>query len=375
MKLTIEKRSLLIMTQRVQGGLGDKNFSFIGLKSSTEGTLIMNGKDRALSVYCEEECKIEKKGVLFVTAKLFCDVVKEFPNCLIEIYSESSQLILRAKENFDCTIKLPTLEELQWQDESSFLDKFESVELESAKLSYLVEQVQFCINQDSPRVYGAVGYLHSTNDEKLRLVGTDGFRLSLCEVSHGLPGGFLDKGICVSKRGLNEITRMSNEGFDSIKLSLSNDQKVLAAEVPGYKIYILLSSVSFPKYQSVIPKEHPSVVSVDRSRLFGVMKRVLLAADKTRTLKIHMARQLMTISSRNVGNSEGCEKIRVDGTAEQVDNLAINGKFLSDVVSSTNSSMIDIRFNDDESPILVTPKAEPDSCRSLHVLVPIKESH
>lgn len=375
MKLTIEKKSLLLMTQRVQGRHGDKNFSFIGLKACSEGVLMMNGRDRVISVYCEERCLVDRKGLCFVKARLFSDVVKELPEAQIELCVTDSQLVLRANDKFDCTIKLPILDDTQWLDEKTFIGSATTVTPPSAKIAYLIEQVQFCINQESPRNYATVGYLHSKDSKTLCLVGTDGFRLSMCEIGYSLPTDFLKYGICISKRGLSEILRMSSEGCEVISLLLSDDRKTISAQIEGYRIYVQLSSVNFPKYQSVIPKNGEQEVSLDRSLLQRVMKRVLLAADKNRTLKLNMAEQMLTLSSQNFGNSEGKEKIFVEGAAESSANLSINGKYLSDVVSSTNSGKINIKFRDDENPILVTPVTEPSDCRSQHVLVPIKESH
>ena len=65
----------------------------------------------------------------------------------------------------------------------------------------MIEQVQFCVAQDSPRNYGTVAFLHKPTKETCRLVGTDGFRLSYCEVQTPVPDSFLHNGVCLTKRG------------------------------------------------------------------------------------------------------------------------------------------------------------------------------
>ena len=168
---------------------------------------------------------------------------------------------------------------------------------------------------------------------------------------------------------------MSNEGFEFVRLSVSDDAKTIVASIEGYKLYILLSTLNFPNYQGVIPEYKPSALNIACQDLQGVIRRVLLASDKNRTLKMSLKKGLLTLSSRNVGNFEGYESIGLDDYDGPLGNLSINGKFLTDVISATTSESVNIRFNNDDSPVLVIPKYEPKECRSEHVLVPIKEGN
>ena len=117
----------------------------------------------------------------------------------------------------------------------------------------MIEQVQFCVAQDSPRNYGSVASYTSPTVRACRLVGTDGFRLSYCEVETAMPDGFLDNGVCLSKRALSELQRMCDEGFEKIRLSIADDETTLVAEVPDYQIFVRLSAVKYPNYMGVLP--------------------------------------------------------------------------------------------------------------------------
>lgn len=377
MQVVIEKQILSTMTNRIHGGLSDKNFSQLGLKTLGRDKLQLSFKDRVMTIYCEGASNNEKSGTVFVQAKLFSDMVRELPPGNIVISCEgSTHIVVTAGKKCEFVMRLPLIEDLQWHDEPETLSKTDTVQIPSSKLSYMIDQVQFCINQDSPRNYGTVGFLHRSAPTKLRLVGTDGFRLSYCEVEmEEIPlGNFLkESGICISKRGLSELWRMSNEGFETVTLSVSEDMKTLTAGVEGYKLYILLSTLNFPNYQGVIPDYKPSALNVGCQELQSVIRRVLLASDKNRTLKMSLKKGNLTLSSRNVGNFEGQETVDLDTYDGPLGTLSVNGKFLTDIISSTVSESVNIRFNNDDNPVLIIPVSEPSECHSQHVLVPIKE--
>lgn len=380
MQVIIEKQILSTMTARIHGGLSDKNFSQLGLKTLGKDTLQLSFKDRIMTILCSGVSSNKKEGCVFIQAKLFSEMVRELPPGKVILSSRGDshiEVVAGAQQEF--VMKLPQLENVQWEEKENTTSSQSVLSLPSQKLSYLIEQVQFCITQESPRNYGSVGFLHRPDKEKLRLVGTDGFRLSYCEVDlegDNAESTFLMKaGFCVSKRGLIELSRMSNEGFDTVQLSTSEDMKTLVAEVEGYKLFITLSNINFPNYQGVVPDHKASHLNIGTNELRAVIRRILLAADKNRTIKMNLKKEKMTLSSRNVGNFEGKESILMEGYDGPLGNLFVNGKFLSDIMSSTESKEVNIRFDNDDNPVLVVPLVEPKGCFSQHVLVPIKEGN
>ena len=373
MRLNISKSDLGVAISRVQGAIVERNLASIGLKAS-EGKLRITSADRVLAVYCCFDCDVKEEGVVFVPAKFFSDVVRELPQGDVELFRQGAWLIVQAGSGrSEFTMKIPVSEDLTWK-EAPKLSWSSVASIPAIKLAYMVDQVQFCIAQDSSRNYGAVGFLHKAEPDTLRLVGTDGFRLSYCDISFDMPEGFLDKGVCISKRSLGEVVRMCHEGFEQVSLSISSDESTLCAQVENYQIYVLLTAVKYPNYQGVLPGQQPANVTVSRPVLQSVAKRVLLAAGKTKALQLNFKEHALVLSSKNMGNAEGQELLNLEQYTGPNCHLAVNGKFLSDVFSTTNSDELNIKFKDEEDPVVVVPVSEPVGCKSKHVLVPIRES-
>lgn len=372
MKVKIDKSQLSMATGRSQGTLSERNLAHIGFQAS-EGQLQISASDRVIAIYSKLDCEVLEAGTVFVPAKLFSDVVRELPDGSVEIKAEESQVVVVAGEKREFMMRLPRVDERVWQAPPALEEAQEAV-IPTDKLAYMIEQVQFCVVPDSPRNYGSVAFLHRPRPECLRLVGTDGYRLSYAEVELEMPSEFLKNGVCLSKRALQELHRMSSEGFSEVLLAVSADQTTLEARVPGYHLFVRLSAVRYPNYYGVLPKAELSAVKVHRPYLQNVAKRVLLASDKTRALQLCFSDYSLTLRSRTIGSSEGQESIALADYCQGERELAINGKFLTDVFSTMSSDEVTINFGSDEDPVVLVPFTEPTSCHSMHVLVPIKES-
>jgi len=374
MKIKIAKSKLSNATARVQGAISDRSLAQIGIKAEN-GQAYFSATDRVLAVYCNFECVVDAGGIVFVPAKLFSDVVKELPDTDVELKLTGTQLIISAGKANEFVMKLPIMEESSWRD-VPVIKTENSAEISGKKLAYMIDQVQFCVAQDSPRNYGTVAYLHKPDGETCRMVGTDGFRLSYCEINVPMPDSFLGNGVCLSKRAIAEIQRMCSEQFEKVSIAISEDETTLVASVPDYQVFIRLSSVKYPNYMGVLPKKNSSSVLIARDHLQTVARRVLLAADKSRALQLCFSDSSLTLNSKTTGSSEGREIIPLSEYHGPKFDVAVNGKFLTDIFSTTNSDNLTLHFNQEnnEDPLMVVPRSEPSECRSKHVLVPIKQN-
>lgn len=375
MKIQIAKNLLSTATNRVQGAITERSLAQIGLNTSGDNQLQIAATDRVLAVYSRFECEVLQRGTVFVPARLFSDVVKELPDGPVRLELKGSSLVIIAGSGSEFTMKLPVIEDIVWRDAPQ-LDTDNVAELPAGRLNYMIDQVQFCVAHDSPRNYGTVGFLHKPNQETCRLVGTDGFRLSYCEIQVPMPDGFLDNGVCLSKRALSELQRMCSEGFEKIRLKVAPDDSTLVAEVSDYQVFMRLSKVKYPNYMGVLPTKKMAGVLVSRPHLQHVAKRVLLAADKSRALQLSFSESSLTLNSKTMGSSEGRETVLLEDYHGPRFDIAVNGKFLTDVFATTESDNLILHFNQEsnEDPVVIVPRTEPSECRSKHVLVPIKQN-
>lgn len=371
MHLTIKSADLAKITLRIQGALLEKSLSHISLKAANE-RLEVSAADRVVAIYTSSSASVTEEGVAFVPAKIFSDVVRELPKTNIALKAEGSFLLIRAQSASEFVMKVPLIDDLSWKEAASFEPSVESAKIPATKLSYLLEQVLFCVSKDSSRNYGTVGYFHKSGENNLRLVGSDGYRLSYCNIQQATPKDFLPKGVCLTKRSLGEILRLCAEEAEYIELSHSDT--TLKAAVDDYQVYMLLSAIKYPAYQSVLPKKMPKTACVSRLDFQSTARRILLAADKRRALQLKFTTEGLALRSKTQGVTEGRENIALKEYDGSNCKLAVHGKYLTDIFSNMVGSDVSISFNTEDQPVMFMPQEEPAGCQSRHILVPIREA-
>ncbi len=374
MKVQTSKAPLLSRIGKVQIASTERHQGGLGLKAEA-GTLKMAGTDQSIAVYCWHACEVIEEGTAVVPAKLFCDLVRELPDGPVLFTIKDNHMLVQAGEGYEFQMRLPLLADAEWNEAPKHDVGSNRAVLKATGLAYLLEQVYFCVGVDASRAYGNVGYLHRTKNGKLRVVGTDGYRLSFAEGVFDLPPGFLPSGISLSKKALAELLRLCQDGFEELELAISEDESTLSASVPGYELYIALSAVTYPKYEAILPLEEKQFsIGVTKPVLQTVSKRVMLAAGKSRALQLNLQSERLTLKAKSLGNIEGVEAIKLASYQGPPLSLSINGKYLSDIFTTMHSETCTINFIGKEDPIVLAPDLEPEGYRSLHVLVPIRES-
>jgi DNA polymerase III subunit beta len=370
-KVQINRNLLNLATSRAQGAMADRSQAQIGLCAEND-RLHVTSADQSIAIYTDMEAVVEGSGFVFLPAKLFSDIVRELPEGKVRLEVEQSLMVFRAGPKNEFLMKTPIIPNTQWRAQPT-LSYENSTVLPVAKLSYMIDQIDSCVAVDCPRNFGQVAYLHKVGTAKdtLRMVGTDSFRLSYCDIRMSMPDKFLKNPIALSKRSLGELSRFASEGFEHIKLSVSDDDSTLIAEVPNYMIFLRLSTIKYPNYQSVIPDMKNPGILVNRDHVQGVARRILLASDKGRVLQLSFSDSSLTLSSKNTAHSEGREKVHVDGYHGPKCDLIVSGKYLTDIFGATVSEKLAVQFKDNEDPMVLMPYGEPADCRTKHVLIPI----
>lgn len=372
MRIQTDKQSLHKGTSRLQGAITERSLAHIGIRSG-EQQLILTSADMVLSAFCHISCEVLNPGELFVPAKLFSEVVRELPEGVVHLEVDGAYLNVVAGPGDQFLMKIPLIQDQPWQDPPQ-MKISDSCHFSCVDLAYMIDQIQFCVLQDSPRNFGTVAYFHRVEKQNWRLVGSDGFRLSYCQAKQTeISEKFLDEGVCLTKRTLGELSKICREGHEKVKISISEDRYTLIAELPDYQVFVRLSAVKYPNYKSVIAQQGKYEVSIDRKTLLEGSRRIMLAADKSKSIRLKFAEGLLEIISRTLGGSEGREKISIQDFDGDV-SLSINGKYLMDVVSTSGSERLILKFSNEDSPMMILPVDEPSGCQSLHLFLPIKET-
>lgn len=371
MKIQTAKQLLSNAAAKIQACLLEKKLSQIAMKTD-DNRLILAAADWSISVYHHIECEVAEHGESFVPSSLFANVVKELPDGAVQLERHETGLAVTAGSSF--SFKLPLIKDIGWP-EPHVIDEQMKLEFDPSDFGYLLDQVLPSVRIDASRAYGTVGCFHKTGDGRLRLVGTDGCKLSYCEmvIDGELP--IPDK-ICLEKRGLNELAKVCSDNPEKVSIAVIKNNTLLAATTANRQIFIRVSEVNYPNYVEALPGEMRHKAVIDRQKLQGAMKRVLLATDNSHTLQVSFSNGELEVSASNDSSSESREVVAIDTSSlKEPVRLNVNGKYVLEFLASITSDNISACFQDTDHPIVVVPQTEIPNCKSRHVLVPIRESH
>ena len=128
----------------------------------------------------------------------------------------------------------------------------------------------------------------------------------------------------------------------------------------------------YPNYNSVIPKENPFQVTIDRMFLLNALKRVSVFSNQSSSLiKLHLEDNLLTVSAQDIDFSTSAEEripCEYDG-----DELSIGFKatYLIDILGNISSTDVILQLADPSRAGLILPLENQENEDLLMLLMPM----
>lgn len=128
----------------------------------------------------------------------------------------------------------------------------------------------------------------------------------------------------------------------------------------------------YPNYNSVIPKDNPYLVGVDKKSLLGALKRVIpFASDSSQLVRLDVEENKITIKSEDLEfSTKAVEAVACSYTGNKVA-IGFKGSALQAVLSNLNFDEITLCIGDPSRPCLVLPAEQPEGQDVLMLLMPM----
>jgi DNA polymerase III subunit beta len=246
--------------------------------------------------------------------------------------------------------------------------------VETEILKEMVEKTIFAVSTDEAR-YNLTGVFfvkkESDSQKEIRMVATDGYRLSLIDRSLGEEIKGLENGILLPKKGLIEMNKIleegGKEGVKNIGINLKGNNFILKRD-PVILIMRLLDA-EFPDYRQVIPNAPKRQITVKRSQIQDSLRRVsILSSEKTRGVKFHFNPDFLELSSYNPEFGEAKEELPVEYKGETLQ-VGFNSRFVMEVLNNLKSEEVVFEIEDNISPAIIRPADDP---RHTCVIMPMR---
>lgn len=353
MHLTVNKGAFLKELTLIQGVVERKNtipvLSNLLIESQDNGiTLKGTDLDVSITTFCQAEVK--EPGALCVQAKKLFEIIKLLPEAEIEISSNDAQQVLIVCER--AKFKMIGLAKDNFPVIASHTGPY--IPLPSSLLSTFINRTIFAITNEESR-YALSGTKFELSDSGVRMVATDGHRLSFIEkTGQFLQGEKID--LLIPRKTLSEVLKLCFESSGVVEFSKNDTHLFFKAD------HRLLSSRTlsgqFPNYELVLPKDKRTAVHFDNQRLSSAIKRVSLMADeKSHSVKFELMSGQTRISSQaaNLGESE--DILSVDYSGESF-SIGFNAQYLLDFFNVVSDGEVIFDVKDGNSQVQLRSSIE-----------------
>ena len=315
------------------------------LVNATKQGVTVTAFDLDIGIVSEHPAEVMKTGAVTLSARYVFDIVqnlpdaqltvKKLPNNYAEITSGAAhyKIVGMAPEEFP---RLP-------KEENATL-----VKVSGPTLLEMIRKTQFAISTDETRYILNGVFFEPRDGGKVRMVATDGHRLSLIERALG-ESFKLKGGVIIPRKGLLELKRLLDEAPEA-ECSLGFAENSAIFKKSGLSMVMRLIDGQFPEYQRVIPKEGEKQVKVNRLRLLESLKRIaLLSADKSNAVKLSIGDGLLRVTANNpdLGEAKDDVEVAYKGAALTV---GFNARYLMDVLGVLETDELTLELGDEHSP-------------------------
>jgi len=353
MKFEIERTNLLKGLSLIQGVVEKKKTLPILLNvliETTENQILLTATDLEIGIKLKYNSNILEPGKITVNAKKIFEIVKELPEEKVTINSKENNWIEIKCKNSKFNILALSPEEFPTINN---VETDKNIKIDSKILNNIIDKTFSAISTDETK-YNLNGlFIHQTEAKTLKVISTDGHRLTLFEYEDILDDNDLFvKGVIIPRKGIIELKKISENIDEELKISISDNN--LIASNTELLLIIRLIDGEFPDYKRVIPANLENFAIINTNKLSQALRRIsILANEKSRGINLIFKNNILELNSSNPEYGNASDFIDIDYSGIDI-NIGFNAKYLIDVLSNIESENIKIYISDNISPCLVT---------------------
>lgn len=365
MKFKVQREALLRPLQIV-GNVVERrqtNPIFANVLIRIKGNQItLTGSDSEVEMIANAKVESSQDGDITLPARKLMDLCKSLPEgSTLDVSVEKDKAVIRSgRSRF--TLSTMSAAEFPEIEPGNITSQFE---LTQQDLKYLLEQTQFAMAQQDVRYY-LNGVLLEVTDNGVTAVATDGHRLASC--THKVATGVTSpQQVIIPRKGIQELLHLLQASKDRVTIYIG--QKHLRVTLQETTFTTKLIDGKYPDYQQVIPKNTTKEMRVNRNALHQAFARVaILSHEKFRSMRFHLAKQLLTVAVHNPEQEVAEEEIEVQYTADEFE-IGFNISYFLDVLSILKTDEVGVFFTDSNNSCLLIGVGD-DQCR--YVIMPMR---
>jgi DNA polymerase III subunit beta len=289
------------------------------------GRLHLAATDMELSLRSSLEAQVDGDGAVVVPGRLLIDLVRLLPDSEVTVEHRADENVVRVTSGPSSS----TLHTFAAEDFPRLpdLDTVGTFTVDRESLLDTVSRVARSASRDESRPV-LTGILVRFEAGKIVMAATDSYRLSVKETE--LSGDVPELEAIIPARALAELARIAQAG-DTVELGVHENQVVFAAD----DVWLTTRRIDgqFPNYKQLLPETFEHELTLPRSELLDVVRRVGVMVQRTSPIQLRFAEGELTVFARTQDVGEAKEAIPVQFSGEPME-IGFNAEFLREGIES-----------------------------------------
>ena len=323
------------------------------------GELRLAATDMELSLRTSLEAQVESDGSVVVPGRLFVDIARLLPDSDVQIEHRVEEGVLAVT----CGSASYRLHTYSAEDFPRLpdVDDTQIFTVDAEALLETVSQVSRSASRDESRPV-LTGILARFEPGKLVMAATDSYRLAVKETD--LAGSSQELEAIIPARALAELARIVGS---ATQLELGVQENQVAFRTGDAVLTTRRIDGQFPNVKQLLPEQFEHVVTLPRSELLEVVRRVSVMAQRNSPLRLRFADGELNISAQTQDVGEAKESLPAPFAGDPLE-IGFNPDFLRDGIESVQSDEVQLKLISPLRPGLIQGEGDDYS----YLIMPIR---
>jgi DNA polymerase-3 subunit beta len=313
-----------------------------------------------------EVLNAEGSGVFAVSAKILLEPLKELPEqpLTFDINDENLEIFIyfqNGKYNF-IGQKGDT-----YPQQKSLSENAVSIDIDAQVLLNGISRSLFATADDELRPV-MNGVFFDIQPEELVFVASDGHklvRLRNLAIKAGTTSSFI-----MPKKPATLLKNLLTKEEESVHISFDENNTYIKCS--SFEMICRLVEGRYPNYNSVIPKDNPFKVTIDRVSFMNALKRVSVFSNQASSLvKLEMEHNEMLVSAQDIDFSTSAEEKITCSYEGSTLTIGFKATYLIDILNNINSEDVILELADPSRAGLIIPSENQEDEDLLMLLMPM----
>ena len=364
MKFECEKTLLASAIEGVSRAITNRSAIPVleGIYLKAEGfNLTLTGYDMEMGITTTIECNVLVPGETVLEAKLLLSMVSRMPagDVRIELTDEGQAIISGGVAEFE----IPAMNASDYPS-LPVTGADNTMTIPTSMMRELIEKTIYAVSQDDKKP-AHTGELFVIEPGSLTIVALDGYRLAIIQRDVECTR---DIRIIIPAKTLQELLKIMGGPDDPVKIDANRRYVVFTTN--GYTIMSRLIEGDFLNYESVIPKEKRTRVTVDCKTFINTIERAsLIITERLKNpLRITFAEDKITVRCQTPLGKVVDEFAPVAMTGDPVE-IGFNNRYLLDAMRYSKCERMILEINGPLSPVKILPE---DGKDFIYLVLPVR---